>query len=87
MHGYFPDELPDIIKSYNEGMRAFFESGKCGAVDYLDVYNMTRQLGSADSVPNLSAEAAKMTYDSVHWGMEVNLIKAQLIINALLSKS
>jgi hypothetical protein len=32
-------------------------------------------------------ETAPMTYDAVHWGMEVNLIKAQIIIAALLAKN
>ena len=87
--GYFPDESPEMIKSYNEGMRSFFESGKCGHVNYVDVYNMTRSLMTTpgdQGKPRLVEEANSMTYDSVHWGLEVNLIKAQIILNALLEK-
>jgi hypothetical protein len=32
-------------------------------------------------------DAAQMTYDGVHWGYEVNLIKAQIILNALIAPS
>ena len=59
-------------------MRSFFDAGECGAVNYIDVYNMTSGLAS-----QLPTEAEKLTYDGVHWGMEINLIKAQIIIHAL----
>eukprot|EP00595_Chromulina_sp_UTEXLB2642_P002930 CAMPEP_0196766134 /NCGR_PEP_ID=MMETSP1095-20130614/19009_1 /TAXON_ID=96789 ORGANISM="Chromulina nebulosa, Strain UTEXLB2642" /NCGR_SAMPLE_ID=MMETSP1095 /ASSEMBLY_ACC=CAM_ASM_000446 /LENGTH=46 /DNA_ID= /DNA_START= /DNA_END= /DNA_ORIENTATION= len=41
---------------------------------------MTKELAQ-----NYTADAEKMTYDRVHWGMEVNLLKAQIIINALVN--
>ena len=50
------------------GMRSFFDSGGCGAVNYIDVYNMTSALAL-----QLPTEAEKLTYDGVHWGMEVGL--------------
>jgi hypothetical protein len=49
-------------------MRAYFDSGGCGAVNYIDVYNMTSALAL-----QLPAEAEKLTYDGVHWGMEVSI--------------
>ena len=62
-------------------MRKFYDEGKrCGPVNYIDVYNMTAALAA-----NPQHEAAKMTYDMVHWGIEANLHKAQIILNALLS--
>ena len=79
MKGYFPDEQPDVIKNYNEDMRAYFERGSCGDVNYVDVYNMTSALAQ-----RLPTQAEPLTYDSVHWGMEVNLAKAQIIIDALI---
>lgn len=77
---HFSDETIDRVKTFNEGMRQHFDAGGCGPVNYIDVYNMTREL-----TVNHLAEAEKMTYDKVHWGMEVNLVKAQIILNALLS--
>jgi hypothetical protein len=44
MKGYFPDEMADVVKTYNEGMRNFFDSGACADVNYADVYNMTQRL-------------------------------------------
>lgn len=78
---FFDDEKPEIVKAYNEQMREYFDSKKCGNVNYVDVYNMTSHLGV-----DHPTEAEKMTYDGVHWGLEGNLIKAQIIINALLSQ-
>eukprot|EP01038_Epipyxis_sp_PR26KG_P014458 gene14458-19404_t len=80
--GYFADEQPDKIRRYNEDMRHWFESDhkNCGNVNYIDVYNMTARL-----TINHTTEAEKLTYDKVHWGMEVNMIKAQIIINALVA--
>jgi hypothetical protein len=80
--GYFHDETPEKIKQYNEDMRNWYgdEKKNCGNVNYVDVYNMTARL----TIDQLE-EAKKLTYDSVHWGFEVNLIKAQIILNALIS--
>lgn len=92
MKGYFPDETSDQVKGFNEGMRSFFRSGPgsghsnnddksvCGEVDFIDVYNMTANLAERHA-----EEAVKLTYDEVHWGMEVNLIKAQIILNTLIN--
>lgn len=77
--GWFPDEKEEIIKDYNLGMRHFFDSGSCGAFNYVDVYNMTKALVTEDPV-----DSEQMTYDNVHWGLEVNLIKAQILLNAIL---
>jgi hypothetical protein len=80
MKAHFDDETPEIVKDYNEGMRKFYDSGGCGNVNYVDVYNTTAQLAL-----HHKEDAEQMTYDGVHWGYEVNLIKAQILINALLS--
>jgi hypothetical protein len=77
--GYFPDEKEDVVREYNLGMRRFFDSQACGPVHYIDVYNMTSEL-----VRELPEHSGGMTYDNVHWGMEVNLIKAQIALNAIL---
>jgi hypothetical protein len=78
MRAYFDDEQAPIVRNYNYGMRKYFDSGHCGHVNYIDVYNMTAGLGL-----HHSDVANRMTYDGVHWGFEVNLVKAQIIINAL----
>ena len=81
LRAIYKDEKPEMVRDYNLGMRKFFEEGKrCGPVNYVDVYNMT-----ADLATNHQVDALKMTYDQVHWGIEVNLIKAQIILNALLA--
>jgi hypothetical protein len=77
---HFPDEKEEKVKAYNEKMRDFWESGACGDVSYVDVYNMTAALGK-----NHHSVATSLSYDQVHWGMEVNLLKAQIILNALVS--
>ena len=59
-------------------MRAFYDSGTCGPVNYIDVFNATEALSHL-------GEKEDMTYDGVHWGMEGNMVKAQIIINALLT--
>lgn len=78
LHAYFADEAPEIVRTYNTEMRHFYDSGQCGPVGYIDVFNMTTGL-----VETLPDESRAMSYDQVHWGMEVNLVKAQLILNAL----
>ena len=47
---HFSDEREDKIKKYNEEMRQFWESGACGDVSYVDVYNMTASLGKITTV-------------------------------------
>ena len=79
------DETPEFVTSFNEGMKEFYESGKCGQTNYIDVYNMTTALAVNVLQDRKDIdEGIKLSYDLVHWGMEVNLIKAQIIINALL---
>jgi hypothetical protein len=80
----FDDESPEYVTNFNEGMKDFFEKKKCGETNYIDVYNMTTSL--KNTVLNKGEdwdEGGKLSYDLVHWGMEVNLIKAQIIINSL----
>ena len=79
------DETYEIVESYNNEMRSFFDSGQCGNVNYLDVYNMTKSLALGQSVP--VDDVKKMTHDGVHWGMEVNMVKAQIVLNGLINSN
>jgi hypothetical protein len=76
----FADEVPDQVFKYNLAMRDFFDDKKCGNVNYIDVYNMTARLSLEHA-----AEADLLSHDKAHWGFEVNLVKAKIIISALLS--
>lgn len=77
--GWFDDEKEPIVHEFNRGMREFFDSGKCGPINYIDVYNMT--LGLKNKTENV-----ELSYDRVHWGMEVNLVKAQILLNVLINQ-
>ena len=72
------DESVELVRDYNERMRSFFDSQTCGEFNYIDVYNMTAALAT-----QYNSEAVQMSYDQVHWGLEVNLVKAQIVLNAL----
>lgn len=75
---HFKEEIPLRIIEFNEYMRMFMEDGRdCGNVNYVDVYNMTEMLAV-----NVTHDAKHLSYDSVHWSMEVNLMKVQLILHA-----
>jgi hypothetical protein len=39
---------------------------------------MTAELASHHEI-----DAKQLTYDSNHWGMEINLVKAQLLVRAI----
>ena len=76
------DERMEQIKAYNEDMRAFFsDPSHCGSVKYIDVYNMTASLLS-----NMYEDAKLLTHDGAHWSIEVNLIKAQILLNNIQSQ-
>lgn len=77
--GWFDDEKEPLVHEFNRGMREFFDNRKCGPINYIDVYNMT--LGLRNKTENV-----ELSYDRVHWGMEVNLLKAQIILNAILGQ-
>ena len=72
----FPDEEDGQVQLFNEHMRQFFEAGKCGGgTGYVDVYNM-----SANLIHMHPAEAKFMSFDEAHWGIEVNLVKVQIMM-------
>jgi hypothetical protein len=79
---FVDDENNPYIKDYNLNMRKYFDEGlRCGDnVNYIDVYNV-----SASLALNHHEQAIKMTYDQVHWGYQLNLWKAQIILNAITS--
>jgi hypothetical protein len=68
-------ETSERVRTYNDGMKDFILSGRCGSIEYIDVYNMTNNL-----IANYEADAAYMTFDKAHWGMEVNLVKVQILL-------
>lgn len=77
------DESPEDIRRYNEDQRMYFQNTEnCGNMNYVDVWNMTASL-----TQTYYEDAKKMTYDNVHWGYEVNMMKAQIILNAMLSST
>jgi hypothetical protein len=86
--GWFDDEKPAVIEKFNRDMRSFFDSGKCGEFNYIDVFNMTQALVSEFHLDATSEQnkrnSLSVSYDYVHFGMEVNLMKAQALINALM---
>jgi hypothetical protein len=84
--GWFPDEKGPITRTFNEEMRSFFDSGACGAYNTIDVYNMTQSLVETFTL-DATCEANKqksmsVSYDYVHFGMEINLVKAQIVLDA-----
>lgn len=85
--GWFDDEKPQVVKKFNEGMRRFFDGGRCGNFNYIDVFNMTDSLVKNFTLDATSeankAKSLSVSYDYVHYGMEINLLKAQTFINAL----
>ena len=82
---YF-DETGNYTRAYNQGMREFFDSGGCGLYNYVDVYNMTQSLVETFTLDDTSEEnkqkAYSVSYDLVHYGMEINMIKAQILLDA-----
>ena len=77
---HFSEEVPARVKEFNVEMRRFFDSNSCGLVNYVDVYNMTQSLAV-----HYPEDANSMSYDKMHWSMEVNLVKSQIMLNALAS--
>ena len=76
------DERKEVIKAYNEGMRAFFaDPAHCGSVRYIDVFNMTASL-----LRDMYEDAKLLTHDGAHWSIEVNVIKAQILLDSIQSQ-
>ena len=74
------DERDEVLRAFNAGMEAFFRvnASACPGVRLVDTYSMTAELANRHEV-----DAKQLTYDSNHWGMEINLVKAQLIVRAI----
>lgn len=61
-----------VIDAFSRNMSTFFLSGGCGRnTRYIDVYNMSTGVPKNES------------YDGMHFGRSVNLIKAHIILNAV----
>ena len=84
--GWFDDEKPEYVEKFNVEMRSFFDSGACGDYNYIDVWNMTKSLINtfdlnAHSEQN-KANSMTVSYDYWHYGMQINLAKTQIMLNA-----
>lgn len=77
---YFEDETEERILEFNLEMRDYVEK-HCPPMGYIDVYNMTDAL-----VTNHYNESLTMTFDRVHWGFNVNLLKTSMILNRILKQ-
>ena len=64
-------------------MEQFFaERRECGEFTrFVDVFNMTQSL-----LQRFPEDAAELTLDGAHWGIEVNLMKVQAILNMLVQE-
>ena len=65
------------IKAFSEGMKDWFATtNECNIRHYVDVLNMTSDMG------HFSSDVWKdLSYDMVHFGRSVNLLKIQMILN------
>ena len=59
-------------------MRTWIDNAGCGAAGYVDVFNMT-----SDIIKNHYGAAESLRFDNAHWGLQVNLIKAQLLVRSV----
>jgi len=75
------DEVPSRVKQFNLDMRSYISRNECWNLNYINVYNMTESL--IDRFLGHNLKDFGLTYDGVHYGMYVNLIKAQIILNSL----
>ena len=87
--GWIQKEKDTIVEEFNIGMREHFESGKCSDFNYIDVYNMTDALVSKFHLDATSEQnkqnSMTVSYDYVHYGMEINLWKAQIILDGIIA--
>ena len=81
MISYFADETSSYVEEFNVKMREFVESGSCAqGMGYVDVFNMSKEV-----IERFPIEALPLSYDKVHYNIELNLIKVQIILNKLIS--
>jgi hypothetical protein len=82
--GIHMGEKHEDIIAYNKGMISFFQSNQCGEnVTIVDVIQMTRML----QLEELRVYLKKQTFDGSHFKRNINVLKAQLILNSLVSSS
>jgi hypothetical protein len=79
--GQFKGETMADIVAYNYAMKEFFASQQCGHVQYVDVMNMTHMLQLPVLKKNLWT--LRLTYDGMHFGRTINLLKAYVILDSL----
>lgn len=74
----YTDQTMDVVRRYAKASVHSIRR-QCGAgVVPIDVQNFTEAL-----VKDLPDEAGRMTWDGCHWGRAVNLVKAQMILQAI----
>lgn len=76
-----PDETREVIGRYARDSIPWIREDCGEGVGIIDAFNFTKAL--AETLPE---EARSMTWDRKHWGRAVNLIKAQLILRALVAE-
>lgn len=81
----YHDESVDKINNFNQLIKEYFNSNSCGLFNTIDIYNMTKSLNNFFNLNENVSLSKELSYDSIHWGMEVNLIKAQIILNSILN--
>jgi hypothetical protein len=74
-----PDERIEHLYQYHADMpNALLTRCRIPSSRFISPWNAT-----LDLVTNFRSDAENMTYDQMHWGMEVNLLKAGQIIQAI----
>ena len=79
-----PTENNKYSNLYNREMRNKMQGNDCPCckLEYIDVYNMTKKLFFISGL-NHSIITENMVVDHLHYSMNVNLIKAQIILHHL----
>lgn len=79
---FFEDEIHEYVEKFANDLQKYLALDECQNFHYVDVYNMTDSLVSMYNRTEL--RDLKVTYDGVHYGRTVNLLKVQIILNYIL---
>lgn len=74
-----PDETLGAVERFHKEMPSFLKD-VCGITKIASVWDASYEL-----VTKLHEEAETMTFDRVHWGMQLNLLKAHEILRQIMS--